>query len=109
MAVEHEFQFRDRPLEGGKALRCGAVEHHADHDKRALADLARRHYRADLRDIALVEQALGAAMAGRGADADHFGQVGVAEPPVILQQTQYLEVDTVEAARHGRIFRIWCN
>src|SRR5438067_7595739 len=32
MAIQHEFQLRDCSLEGGKTVRCGAVEHHADHD-----------------------------------------------------------------------------
>ena len=95
MAVEHEFQFGDRLFEGGKTLRRGTVEHDADHDQRALADPARRHHGADPDDKTLVVQPLGAAMTGRGADADRFGEFGIAEPPVILKQTQHLEVDTV--------------
>ena len=35
----------------------------------------------------------------------HLGELGIAEPPVILQQSQHLEVDTVETSGHGRIFR----
>jgi hypothetical protein len=44
-------------------------------------------------------------MTGGWADADRFGQLRIAQPAVILQQTQYLEVDAVERAGHGRISR----
>ena len=66
--------------------------------------LARRHHRPHLADKALLEQALGAAMTGRCADADHFRQLGIAEPAVILQQTQHLEVDAIQSNAHERIF-----
>jgi hypothetical protein len=46
---------------------------------------------------------------GRRADACGFGEIRVAEPSVILQQTQYLEVDAVQSASHGRIFHILAN
>ncbi len=104
MAVENEFQFRDRVLEGRETLGGGAVEHDADHHQRALADPARRDHRADLGDKPFVEQALGPAMTGRGADPGRLRQLGIAQSPVILQQTQYLKVDAVEPAAHGRIF-----
>ena len=96
MTVEHEFQFRDRGFEGGKTLRRGTVEHDADHDQRAVADPARRNHGADAGDKTLVEQPLGAAVAGGGADADRFGEFGIAEPPVILKQAQHLQVDTIK-------------
>ncbi|MGY4341514.1 hypothetical protein ACVWW3_006420 [Bradyrhizobium sp. LM2.9] len=53
----------------------------------------------------MLEQALGASMAGGGADGDGFRQLGVAEPAVILQQSQHLKVDAIEASGHGRNFR----
>jgi hypothetical protein len=42
-------------------------------------------------------------VAGCGADAGRFGQIGIGQPAAILQQTQYLKVDTIESARHERI------
>ena len=105
VAIQHEFQLRDRPLEGGKAFRCGAVEHDADHDEGPLADLPRRHHRPDPCYEPLVEQALGAPVTGRGADTGRFGQLGIGQPAAILQQTQYLKVDAVESAGHERISR----
>jgi hypothetical protein len=41
-------------------------------------------------------------MTGGGADASGFGQFGIGQPPVILQQTQYLKIDAVKPARHER-------
>ena len=49
--------------------------------------------------------ALGSAMAGGGADPDHFGELGICQPAAILQQTQHLKVDTVEPVAHERISR----
>jgi hypothetical protein len=44
-------------------------------------------------------------MAGGGADGDGFGQLGVTQPAVILQQSQHLEVSAVESGGHGRSSR----
>src|SRR6266702_4539070 len=106
VAVEHEFQLGDRLLEDGKALRRRAVEHDADHHQRALPYLLRRDHGADGGDEAVLEQALGAAVAGGGADRDGFGEAGVTEPTAILKQSQYLTVDAVESGWHGRSFRL---
>ena len=103
MAIEDEFQFRDRPLERRK---LSGVERSSTTPTMTSAPLPtlRGHHGADRADKAVVEQALGAAMTGGGADPDRFGQLGIAEPSVPLQQTQHLEVDAVESDSHGTIF-----
>ena len=75
----------------------------------SLVDLAGRYHRPNLADEPLVEQALGPAVTCRGAYPDPFSQFGIAQPAAILQQTQYLEVDAVERACHGRIFHNSCK
>ena len=82
MAVEDHRHGADRCLERGEALRCRAIQHDPDDDQCPSADLVRHDLRADRTDVARHEQALRAAMAGRGAGVHPLRDLGVAHPPV---------------------------
>ena len=52
----------------------------------------RRDRGPDMPDVAIVQQSLDPAMTGRGADIDPLRQIRIAEPPVVLQQVEHLQI-----------------
>lgn len=104
MAVEHEGELARRLLELSEALRCRAVQHHADHDQRAAPDLVRRHHRPHAADIALREKPLGTPMTGGRRGVGALRQFRVGQPAILLQQLEDLQVDAIEVILSGSFF-----
>jgi len=95
MTVQHEGQLAGRLFELRKAFRRRTVEHDADHDQGAAVDAPGIDNRTDGTDVSVLEKPLRAPVAGGGADADLFGEIGVRQPSVPLQQAQDIHVDPV--------------
>ena len=96
MAVDDERHFQRRTFERRKTLRGRAVQHHTDNGQRAQPDGFRRNGSPGAGDIAVIEQALGTAVAGRRAGIDLFRQVRVGNPCIRLQDAENPEVSAVE-------------
>jgi hypothetical protein len=97
VAIKHKLQFRNCFLEGAEALRRRSIENHSDHHQGAAINFLRSHERANARYVALLKEPLDAPMACRRAYGDEVSEIGVRQPTVFLQMTQYLQIGTVES------------
>ena len=89
-------------FESGGALRRRTVQDHAGQRQGAAVNTLRRDLGAPRPYIAGLEQALGAAVTGRRAEFHRFGQLGVGQPAVALQQPENAAVDAIEVRTAGR-------
>lgn len=105
VAIENILHPKHSAFEGCEALRCGPVEHDADHDKSSEADLGRRDVHPNARDEALIEKALRPPVARGRADVDALRQFGIGQPSISLQRAQNFHIDTIDSSG-GRFFHL---
>ena len=103
VAIQEFAHGRHRVLEVCEAFRCGAVENDADHDERLQTDGCWIDPRLNVRDVTFIEQALGAAVAGGGADIHFRSEFRIRETPVALELAKDIAVNPVETG-NGRCF-----